>query len=98
MHDSLLVHVLKCTCNLVNVFNDAFLLKVDFISFYLNNKEPDKKKNRDRRIAREARNVISGTNIEPSFAVQTIDTRKPTYNLVVLLGVGLYVVSFCLMF
>ena len=31
MHDSLLVHVLECTCNLVNVFNDAFLLKVDFI-------------------------------------------------------------------
>ena len=69
-------------------FSNYYFLKVDFISFYLNNKEPDKKKNRDRRIAREARNVISGTNIEPSFAVQTINRYKPTYNLVVLLGVG----------
>ena len=69
-------------------FSNYYFLKVDFISFYLNNKEPNKKKNRDRTIAREARNVISGTNIEPSFAVQTIDRHKPTYNLVVLLGVG----------
>lgn len=31
MHDSLLVHVLQGKCHLVDVFDDTFLLKVDFV-------------------------------------------------------------------
>lgn len=31
MHDSLLMHVLECARNLVNVLNNALLLKVYFV-------------------------------------------------------------------